>query len=180
MRRLLSGALALTLLAALDGTQSLPAADAPAGSAEDHLAPLARFVGEWQVDGKWADGTPLHARSVTAWGVNKKIIVEKIFVKDADKPEYQRYEGIMAWDPKKKSLFDISFAFDGDMSETLIDSVDKDTLHFGYRPFHEGEPSVVRQIIHFTGNDAYEWTVSLKQGNDWANIIQATWRRKAK
>jgi hypothetical protein len=180
MRWLFSLALALTLLASLDGSRSLPAADASAAAAEDHLAPLARFIGDWEVDGKWSDGTVLHARATSAWGVNKKIIVEKMFVKDADKGEYQRYEGIMAWHPKKKSLFDISFVYSGEISEVLIDVADKDTLHIGYRPFHEGEPSNVRQIVHFIGNDAYEWTVLLKQGNDWTKIIQATWHRKAK
>ena len=42
--------------------------------AEKRLAALERFGGEWSVDGKWADGTPLHARSVMAWSLGKKIM----------------------------------------------------------------------------------------------------------
>ena len=34
--------------------------------------------------------------------------------------------------------------------------------------------------LHFTGNDAFVWTVSLKTDQGWTNIIEATWHRKAK
>jgi hypothetical protein len=153
------------------------AADAPA---DDHLAPLARFVGEWEVEGKWSDGSPLHARATYEWGLNKKILVAKTFVKDPGKSEYQRYEGILAWNPRKKSLYEVSFAHNGEMTEVLIDPVNKDTLHIGYQPFHEGEPQNVRQILHFAGDDAFVWTVSLKMGNDWTRLIEATWKRKGK
>ncbi len=152
-------------------------ADTPA---EDHVAPLARLVGEWVVDGKWSDGSTLQARTVYTWGVNKKIVVAKTFVQDPAKGEYQRYEGILAWHPKKKSLYEVSFAYNGDVSEVLIDQADKDTLHFGYRPFNDGDPANVRQVLHFTGNDAFVWTVSLKTETGWNQIIEATWRRKAK
>lgn len=152
-------------------------ADTPA---EAHVAPLARFVGEWEVDGKWSDGSELHARAVYTRGVNNKIIVGKTFVKDPAKGEYQRYEGILAWHPKKKSLYEVSFAYNGDISEVLIDQPDKDTLHFGYRPFNDGDPAKVRQIIHFTGDDAFVWTVSLKTDSGWNKIMEATWHRKAK
>jgi len=39
---------------------------------DDPMAPLTRFVGEWQVEGKWASGDPLKARGVYEWGVGKK------------------------------------------------------------------------------------------------------------
>jgi hypothetical protein len=178
MTRLFSTAVALALLTVPAGTPRLQAADTP--DAEDHLAPLARFVGEWEVDGKWSDGTPLHARATYTRGLGGKIITGKTFVKDPAKGEYQRYEGILAWHPKKKSLYEVSFAYNGDLSEVLFDVVDKDTFHVGYRPFNEGEPSKVRQILHFDGNDAFVWTVSLQTDDGWTKLIEATWRRKAR
>jgi len=78
---------------------------------EPGLTALERFAGEWEVDGKWSDGQPLRARGVYQWGLGKKIMTAKTFVGDGDK-EYQRYESVMAWHPEKKSLFQISFAFD--------------------------------------------------------------------
>jgi hypothetical protein len=178
MTNLCSAMLAVAMMWSFQS--SARAADTPAAPAEDHLAPLTRFIGDWEVDGKWSDGSVLQARATYTWGVNKKIIVGKTFVKDPVKGEYQRYEGIMAWHPKKKSLYEVSFAYNGAISEVLFDQVDKDTLHVGYRPFHEGEPANLRQILHFNGDDAFVWTVSLKMGDDWTKIIEATWHRKAK
>src|SRR5262249_29839244 len=126
------------------------------------------------------DGTPLKARATYTWGVNKKIVVAKTFVQDRAQGEYQRYEGILAWNPKKKSLYEISFAYDGSISEVLIDVADKDSLKLCYRPFNEGEPANVRQILHFTNDDAFVWTVMLKTGETWSTIIEATWQRKKK
>jgi hypothetical protein len=176
MTRLLIPTIVLILLTT-NGSGRVRAEDT---AAKDNLAPLARFIGEWEVDGKWSDGSILRARSTFAWGVNKKTIVDKTFVKDPSKGEYQRYEGTMAWNPKKKSLFEISFAYNGEMSEVLIEPVDKDTLHFGYLPYNEGEAQPVRQSIQFKGDDAFVWTVSLKGPDGWSNLIEATWRRKAK
>src|ERR1700751_4878357 len=80
----------------------------------NQLAFLSRFVGEWTVEGKWNSGDELRARNVYEWGLGNKIIKSKTFVQ-SDKGEYQRYDAVMAWHPKKKSLFIISFSFDGNM-----------------------------------------------------------------
>ena len=143
------------------------------------LAALDRFAGEWEVDSKWADGQRLQARGVYAWGLGKKIMTAKTFVRDGDK-EYQRYEGVMAWHPEKKSLFEISFAFDGSLTEVLIEPKDKDTLHIGWVPFTAGKPSNLRQVIKFVSQNEFQWTVSMKEGENWKQLIDATWKRKGK
>jgi len=145
----------------------------------NHLAPLERFAGEWTVHGKWSNGEELQARNVYEWGLGNKILRAKTFVK-TDKGEYQRYDAIMAWHPKKKSLFIISFSFDGGMTENLIEPKDADTLNIGFSPFHEGEPGKVRQIIRFKDKDHFTWQVLLQNDTDWQEIINATWERKAK
>jgi hypothetical protein len=142
-------------------------------------ASLARFVGEWTVHGKWNSGEELHARNIYEWGLDNKIVKSKTFVK-TDKGEYQRYDAVMAWHPKNKSLFIISFSFDGGMTENLIEAKDADTFHIGFIPFQEGEPAKVRQIIHFKDNDHFSWQVLLQNDKDWQEIINATWERKAK
>src|SRR5437868_2798061 len=147
--------------------------------AEKQLAALERFVGEWTVDGQWADGQPLRARNVIAWSLGKKILTTKTFVQDGDK-EYQRYEGVMAWHPEKKCLYQVSFAFDGSINEVRIEIKDKDTLHVGWVPLAEGKPSPVRQVLRFLDNDRFQWTVSIRDGDGWKQLIDATWRRKAK
>jgi hypothetical protein len=146
-------------------------------AAGDPLAPLGRFAGEWEVDGKWSDGSPLRARIVCAWSLGKKIMTSKTFVQDGGK-EYQRYEGIMAWHPEKKGLFQVSFAFDGTLTETLIDSKGKDTLEIGFTPFAEGKPSKIRQVIRFLDNDRFQWVITAQQGSEWKQLIDTTWKRK--
>jgi hypothetical protein len=168
----------ILILAALLVPSTLARADDKA-SAENKLAPLERFVGEWEVEGKWSSGESLHARSVYEWGLAKKIMTAKTFVRDGDK-EYQRYEGVLAWHPEKKSLFEISFAFDGAISEYLIEANDADTLNFGWTPFNADKPANVRQVIKFLDKNHFLWTVSLKQGEDWQQIMEATWKKKEK
>ena len=162
------------------GLPALPAADEKQAAAPvNHLASLERYLGEWELHGKWDSGEKLDARAIYEWGINKKNIVAKTYVMNGDK-EYQRYEGIMAWHPKKKSLFEISFAYDGAVTEIILEEKDKDTLHIGYVPYNEGEPSPVRQILKFKDNDTFVWTVSLKAGEEWKRLIEAPWTRKKK
>jgi hypothetical protein len=142
----------------------------------DPLAVLAPFIGEWHVDGTWSSGDKLRARGVYQWGLGKKIIHAKTFVMNGDK-EYQRYESIMAWHPEKKSLYEITFGFDGHIGEVLLEPK-KDGIYIGYTPFHPDRPDKVRQIIRFKDNDHFDWTVTLKMGDEWKPLIEATWVRK--
>lgn len=163
---------AFALLAVLAAGR-LAADDKPA----DPMAALERFVGEFTVNGKWSDGKGLQARSVCEWGLGKKILKARTFVMDGDR-EYQRYESIMAWHPEKKCLYEISFAFDGNLSEYRLDPKDRDTLHVGFSPVPGGKDSNVRQIITFLDNDSYRWVILIKQGDKWEQIMDAVWKRK--
>jgi hypothetical protein len=173
--RKLTVILALTLMTV--AVKSSMAADQPNAAAG--LAFLERFVGEWEVDGKWDSGQKLQARGIYAWGLGKKIMTAKTFVRDGDK-EYQRYEGVLAWHPEKKSLFEISFAFDGGLTEVMIDVKDKDTMLIGWTPYTPGSPSKVRQVIRFLDQDRFQWIVTMQEGETWKQLIDATWKRKGK
>jgi hypothetical protein len=168
-----------TAFGAALSTPAAHADDKNQAAETNRLAPLERFVGEWTVHGKWNNGEELQARNVYEWGLGNKIIKSKTFVK-SDKREYQRYDAVMAWHPKKKSLFIISFSFDGNMTENLIESKDADTVHIGFSPFHDGEPGKVRQIIQFKDQDHFTWRVLLQNDKDWQEIINATWERTSK
>jgi hypothetical protein len=148
-------------------------------TAPNPLTPLERFAGEWTVDGKWKNGEELQARNVYEWGLGNKILTAKTFVK-SDKGEYQRYEGVMAWHPTKKCLFIISFAYDGNMTENIIEPNGDDTLLIGFTPFHAGEPNKVRQTIQFKDKDHFTWKVELQGDQGWQELIDATWARKLK
>ena len=162
--------LAFMLVVALSPVNADDATDA------GKLAPLSRFVGQWTLDAKWADGTPLKARAVHEWGLEKKILKARIFIIDGD-TERQRYEEVMAYDPRRNSLVDISFSIDGAVNETLIETKDQDTLLFGWTPYHADKPAKVRQTIRFEGNDKYVWRVELNAEREWKQIMEGTWVR---
>ena len=149
----------------------------PASGNKNPMAPLERFVGEWQVEGQWSDGNKLRARGVYEWGLNHKILKAKTFVMNGEK-EYQRYESIMAWHPRKKCLYQISFTYDGGISEVLMEPKDSDTIHVGFTPFHTDQPANIRQVLKFKDKDHFVWTVRMKQGDEWKQLIEATWVRK--
>ncbi|HEY7327045.1 MAG TPA: hypothetical protein VH592_05370 [Gemmataceae bacterium] len=161
-------------LVVLSAPAQPPASDA--AKKDDPMAVLAPFVGEWRVNGKWSNGETLQARGVYEWGLGKKILIAKTFVGNGDK-EYQRYESIMTWHPKKKSLYEISFAFDGSITEVLIEPKDRHTFHIGFAPFHSDQPANLRQVLKFKDNDHFVWTATLKQGDEWKQLIEATWER---
>jgi hypothetical protein len=172
MKALLTLATILTLLV----TACTGSADDKASAGAAKMNPLARFAGEWKIDGKWASGEDLHARSVYQWSLAKRILTAKTFVMK-DGSEYQRYEGVMAWHPKKKSLYEVSFAFDGTIHETLIEKVDDNTLHIGYVPFNADEQSKVRQVLKFEDDDNFNWKVEIQADGKWQQIMDATWHR---
>jgi hypothetical protein len=169
--------LVLAVLATVSDAALLSAEEPQQPPEGNRLAPLKRFVGEWTVDGKWAGGEHLRARSVYQWGLGKRILSAKTFVANGDK-EYQRYEGILAWHPQKKSIYEISFAYDGAINEYLFESKDRDILLIGWKPYEAGKEAVVRQTIRFLDNDHFQWVVELKQGEEWKLLIDATWQRK--
>jgi hypothetical protein len=143
------------------------------------LAPLARFAGEWTVAGKWSDGNELHARAIYEVRLGGKILAARTYVKDGN-TEYQRYESTMAWHPKKECLYEVSFAFDGNLTEHRIEAKDDDTLLLDFTPFDATNPGKVRQTLKFVDRDHHTWKVELKSDSGWQTLIDATWVRKSK
>lgn len=166
----LAGAVVLFTFSTCAGAENKPAAG--------RLEPLARFIGDWTVDGRWSNGEELHARATYFWGLNKQIIQAKNWVRDGDK-EYQRYETVMAWHAAKKSLVILSFPYNGGVWENRVEPANDDGLHIGWAPYNEGDSPSLRQTISFKGKDAFLWKVEGKQDGAWKPLIEATWKRKA-
>ena len=47
-------------------------------------------------------------------------------------------------------------------------------------PLPGGKDSKVRQTIRFLDDHRFQWTVALQKGDEWTQIIDATWKRKGK
>jgi hypothetical protein len=147
------------------------------GEEAGKLEPLARFVGEWTLDAKWADGTALRARAEYELGLEKKIMRGRTFIIDAEGKERQRYEDVMAWDGRRGSLVDVSFSVDGAVNEIVVEKKDEVTLLWGWTPYQEGREGKVRQTIQFKGEDRFAWVVELKGEEGWRKIMEGTWVR---
>src|SRR5579872_5019495 len=146
---------------------------------DPQLAPLARFAGEWSVDGKWSSGSPLRARTIYEPALAGKIIKARTFVMHGER-EYQRYESTMAWHPERKCLYEISFAFDGAVTEYRLEAKDKETILIDFTPLDEAHPGKFRQTLHFVDDDHHTWKVEFKADSGWQTMIDATWARKKK
>jgi len=144
---------------------------------EDHLAPLSRFIGNWVIDAKWVDGNDLHARASYEWGLGKKIIKYKVWVGQGV-DEYLRYEGVIAYHPMRKQIVEYSFAFDGGITEVVLDVKDADTVQTGFTAFDPANPPKVRQVLKFTGNDKHAWTVEVSADGQWQQIMDGVWKRQ--
>ncbi len=153
----------------------------PAGATSESLRStkaLEGFVGEWEIDAKWDDGRPLKARAIYSSEMGGKHIRTQTWLPKPDGTEYQRYQGMMTWHPRKNAFAVYSFAYDGAVTEALATTDDGKTLKIGFEPFEPGAPSPLRQTLRLVSADALEWTVEMNAGGEWKRLIQAEWKRK--
>lgn len=151
---------------------------AEAATPDPKLQPLAKFVGgEWVMHGKWSNGTELHARAVYEWGLGGKIVRARTYT-GMGSDELQRYEGVMAWHPERKCLYEVSFAVDGAISEFRIDSPEEGTIEIGFNPLDPAKPGKVRQTLKLLDDNRHSWKVELKTDSGWELLIDAVWERK--
>lgn len=156
-----------------------PTAAVSAEKEVDRLAPLARLIGEWRVEGAWTSGDKLRARAIYSWGIGKKFIDGATFVIDNDTgKEYQRYDAVMGWHPEKRSLFQTSYAYDGSIGSGLFDASTKGVIRIGYTPFEGTEEPKIRQDLTFKGEEVFTWHVMMKNAQGgWDTLIEADWKR---
>lgn len=170
-----------TVLGGLGLSRSAPEPAAGAGETDvlHSVKALDGFVGEWTIDAKWDSGQPLKARAIYSRELGGKHLRTQTFVKKDDGSEYQRYEGVMTWHPRRKSLVIYSFAYDGSVQENLAQTDDGKTFRVGFTPYDPGAPNPVRQTLTLVSPDAFDWTVEMRVGDSdqWQRLIKAQWKR---
>ena len=172
---------ALTLAAAsllCSSSLAQPAAKNTSPFETAQLRPLTGFLGNWEINAKWSDGTPLWSRSEFTVGLGRRFLVARTFTKNGEGQLYQRYLTYFGIDKETQHLVSHGFTFDGTMA--VVDPVE-----MGGEPGHESLTSewsnagtTVKQTVQLTSANAYSWKVWIRTGEDpWQQIMDGVWIR---
>lgn len=142
------------------------------------LNSLAGYLGTWEIDAKWADGTPLWSRNEFTVGLGGNFLVARTFARDGDGPVYERYLTYFGIDKETGNLFSHGFTYDG--TTAVISPV--------VRGGEEGResltsqwssgPATIKQTVQLTSPKTYSWKVWVQTGEDqWQQIMDGVWTR---
>lgn len=189
IRRSLSALVATVLLAGL-----LPAAARSQGArdvsgaapgARDFsgtpLAPLGAFLGTWEIDGAWADGTKLWSRNEITVGLAGKFVDVRTFARDGEGEAYERYRTVFAAGSEAGRMVSYGFTYDGTVSVVDQIAAGGDGIGAFVESRWTSGAQAIKQRIEMTADDAYRWQVWTRPAADaeaaWAAIMDGTWRR---
>lgn len=145
------------------------------GPLKGPLTAFEPFIGTWEVEGKWASGVPLWARTRYEPVLDGNFLAARTVVIEQNGTLYERYRSMIAHDPAR-GVFPIhSFTFTGD--HRVLD----------YRADGEGRfviewtmgDSELKELAAFHGADRMEWKVwSRKTGEtEWELQLDAEWKK---
>jgi hypothetical protein len=141
---------------------------------ESALAVMTPYIGDWTIKATWGGGAPLEARATYTWGLNKKFIVARTFVKQADGTEYQRYESVFG--EENGQVVCHSFVFSGEAS---VRTWQRDGAKLSNEWISKGADgdAKFRQSVELVDNDHIRWLVAREKDGKWESIMDGTWER---
>lgn len=138
---------------------------------------LAGYLGNWEIDTEWSDGSRLWGRNEFTVGLAGQFINIDTYARDGDGDKYQRYFSVYSADAETGELTAYGFNFDGTV--TIVDdieltgSVTDATLTTRW----SAGDSDIRQTIQLVSKDEYTWKVWSGSGDEWELIMDGTWKR---
>ena len=143
------------------------------------LEGLTAYLGDWEVDTQWSDGSPLWSRNEFRLGLGGKFIEVRTFTKDENDQVYERYYTIFANDAERGSVDSYGYTYDGTV--TIIEGIEVDNSNGSGTMTTEWSAGAdaIRQTISVTSGETYNWKVWAKgEGQeDWSLIMDADYRR---
>jgi hypothetical protein len=163
-------ALALVASAHAQSAPAPAAAAAPASSAGDSLRSVAFLEGgTWLGEGTWPDGSKLRVEQRFFWGPTRTVLHFESY--DLASGERRLlYEGLLFFDPKRGRVVQWNFKPNGERDETEVTRM----LSDGY----EIRGAKTWSLVRGRGADEFTWELRVPQGNDWREILRATYRRR--
>lgn len=150
------------------------------------LAPLAAYIGDWEVSAFWSGGQHVWARNEYRVLMNGAFVLASTWVSDAGGEPYLRYQTMYAWDAARGAIVGHGFTNDG-TTETLVFTQEADeagaplALVTEWASGQDGSGPVVRQrtAIPSPADETYAWQVWFlsPSGEAAVAVMDDVWRR---
>ncbi len=182
-KTLMMGVLGVVVLGALGFGSRGVFDDSP--KLDERYAVLAPLVGHaYEIDGAWADGSPIWARNEYRVGLNGQFVESKVIAINEDGEKYQRYLTVMSIDKETGEFTSYGFTYDGTaraITNEIRESDDGDPVLFA--EWNTSMPTgemTIRQEVELKG-DRYLWRVWARPAGSeasWNQMMDGAWIRK--
>ncbi len=151
----------------------------PEKLADGEIAKLQPYIGNWEINSKWANGQALWARNEYRIGMSGKFVEANTYAKDGDGKPYHRYKTIFTYDEAKKKFVSYGFTSEGKVQvvENNVEIVDGKIALTSSWAMGESE---VKQTVKLVSDEEYTWNVWTrpKDGDaEWKPAMEGTWKR---
>ena len=141
------------------------------------LEALAGYIGDWEIDTTWADGSKLWSYNEFRPGLGGKFLEITTSTKDENGKVYELYFTIFAYDSGSDTLQSYGFTSDGTVTVVEDIQVEGEASNAALTSQWGSAESQIRQTIRLVSADAYNWRVWSGDGENWELIMDANWQR---
>jgi hypothetical protein len=147
-------------------------------SAQDKpLALFERFIGTWLGEAKWANGEPMRTRIVYEYGVGERVIEVHSFVIDPAGDAKHVYDTFAYLHPRDGQIRFVSISNAGGVYDGTVSGT-RDQIIWEWSAYLGDRTAQYKQTLRMLNDDAYQWTVWQKAGEEWQQIIDAEIKRE--
>jgi hypothetical protein len=143
------------------------------------------FLGTWEIDGQWQDGTALWARNQYTPELDGTLLKAQTWARNAEGKVYQRYFTVWRYNSASKTIDAHGYMFDGKYN--MVESVviypggDKNPIIQSQWKPNPDSAMEIRQQVQITNDNEYSWKVwTSMDGTAWASLMDGSWKRVAK
>lgn len=135
--------------------------------------------GQWEINGKWGDGTEFNQEVFYEWGLNKKILKVKTYgTVNIETGEHGlRNEGIRAFDETNNKIIFWEFDVFGGIVEGEVLTENKD-IFFNYDYKVDGTVYSMSDKWEFVTKDKYIFKVRMKKNGKYEELLVSEIIRK--
>ena len=152
---------------------------APDSLADGPLAPYIPFLGTWEINHQWKDGTPIWSLNEFEIGPGGKFIIARTFTRDGDGEVYERYHTYFSHD-EEKGMVSHGFTYDGSVS--IVEGIEafEGKTGPGFTSYWSPGSAQIKQTVEILNADSYRWRVwtRTEDSQAWTQIMDGVWKRQ--